>query len=112
MATPAHRRDRRHPDGDRTTSDGAGRGLRVAVFGATGNLGTKVVSALHADPAVSSVVGVARRLPDPGFSPETAWVRADIAEDRLEPVVDGADVVVHLAWLIQPSSELVVVMPV
>lgn len=86
--------------------DQAGGRLRVVVMGATGNVGSKLVRALHAEPAVGSVVGVARRLPEEGFSPETEWVRADIAVDPLEPVVDGADVVVHVAWLIQPARRL------
>jgi nucleoside-diphosphate-sugar epimerase len=33
-------------------------------------------------------------------------VGADIVRDRLEPIVAGADAVVHLAWLIQPSRDL------
>jgi nucleoside-diphosphate-sugar epimerase len=31
---------------------------------------------------------------------------ADIVRDALEPVFDGADAVVHLAWAIQPSHDL------
>ena len=35
--------------------------MRVVVVGATGNVGTSVVSALAADEAVESIVGLARR---------------------------------------------------
>jgi nucleoside-diphosphate-sugar epimerase len=31
------------------------------------------------------------------------WVEADVTTTRLEPLFAGADAVVHLAWLIQPS---------
>ena len=38
--------------------------MRVVVTGATGNVGTSVVSALAADPNVTEIVGLARRAPD------------------------------------------------
>jgi nucleoside-diphosphate-sugar epimerase len=78
--------------------------VRVAVTGATGNVGTALLRALARDDRVESVVGIARRLPQARF-PKTEWVRADVAETPLERVFDGADCVVHLAWLIQPSHD-------
>jgi UDP-glucose 4-epimerase len=79
---------------------------RVAVIGATGNVGTSVVRALTADPGVGSVLGVARRIPS-GWphSPKVAWRAADVTTDALDEVVAGADAVVHLAWLIQPARD-------
>ena len=79
--------------------------MRVVVTGATGNVGTSVVRRLSADPAVTSIVGLARRAPDVDL-PKTRWVAADVSGDDLAPAFDGADVVVHLAWLIQPSHRL------
>jgi UDP-glucose 4-epimerase len=76
--------------------------MRIVVVGATGNVGTSVLHALAAEPAVDSVLGVARRLPEISF-PKTEWATADVASDALEPLFRGADVVIHLAWLIQPS---------
>ena len=78
--------------------------MRVVVTGASGNVGTSVVRALSADPAVSEIVGVARRRPD-WSPPKTTWLEADVAADPLEPIFAGADAVVHLAWLIQPSRD-------
>ncbi|MGW4968302.1 NAD-dependent epimerase/dehydratase family protein [Nonomuraea sp. NPDC004186] len=76
--------------------------MRVVVIGATGNVGTSVVSALAADPGVTSVLGLARRLPD--WHPDkTAWQMSDVASDDLAPHLLGADAVVHLAWLFQPT---------
>jgi nucleoside-diphosphate-sugar epimerase len=79
--------------------------MRVVVMGATGNVGTSLVRALAGDPGVTEIVGVARRLPR-WTPPKTTWVSADVAEDPLEPLLAGADAVVHLAWLIQPSRDL------
>src|SRR3954470_13640502 len=79
--------------------------MRVVVVGATGNVGTSVLHALAHDPAVDSVLGVARRLPSLDF-PKTDWAAADVTSDSLEPLFAGADAVVHLAWLIQPSRRL------
>lgn len=79
--------------------------MRVVVTGATGNVGTSLVRVLSADPAVTSIVGVARRRPELQL-PKVDWVAADISGDDLEGPFAGADVVVHLAWLIQPSHRL------
>jgi UDP-glucose 4-epimerase len=79
--------------------------MRVVVFGATGNVGTSVVEALSGDPAVDSLLGVARR----GATlelPKVTWAAADVSSDDLVPHCRGADVVVHLAWLIQPSHRV------
>lgn len=79
-----------------------GQGARVVVIGATGNVGTSVIAALAEDPRVASVLGVARRLP--GWQPErTEWARADMQRDDLVPLLRGADVVIQLAWLFQPT---------
>ena len=79
--------------------------MRVVVVGATGNVGTSVVRALSADPAVTSVLGVARRRPD-WQVPKVEWVAADVSRDDLVGPFTGADAVVHLAWLIQPSHRV------
>ena len=78
--------------------------MRVVVTGATGNVGTSVVAKLLADPEVSEVVGIARRLPDQPV-PGVRHVAADLAEDDLGPHLQGADAVVHLAWLFQPTHD-------
>src|SRR5437764_12878207 len=79
--------------------------MRVVVVGATGNVGTSVLGALAHEPRVNSIVGVARRTPALAW-PKTSWVRADISHDDLAPHFRGADAIVHLAWLIQPSRDM------
>jgi nucleoside-diphosphate-sugar epimerase len=78
--------------------------MRVVVTGATGNVGTSLVRALSADSAVESVVGLARRPPDWDV-PKVEWAKADVATSNLTAHFKGADAVVHLAWLIQPSHK-------
>src|SRR5690242_9316806 len=78
--------------------------LRVVVTGASGNVGTSVLRALAGEPRVGEIVGLARRLP--GWRPpKVRWVQADVARDDLSAHFAGADAVVHLAWLIQPSRD-------
>jgi UDP-glucose 4-epimerase len=76
--------------------------VRVVVTGATGNVGTSVVRVLAADPRVTEVVGLARREPA-RLEGATRFVAADVASDDLTPHFAGADAVVHLAWLFQPT---------
>ena len=79
--------------------------MRCVVTGATGNVGTSLLSVLAADRTVTSIVGVARRLPA-WENPKTTWATADVRTDALDGIFSGADAVVHLAWAIQPSREL------
>ena len=78
--------------------------MRVVVVGATGNAGTSLIQALSDDPAVESVLGLARRLPA-WQPPKVEWAAADVSRDELVPHFRAADAVVHLAWAIQPSHD-------
>jgi UDP-glucose 4-epimerase len=79
--------------------------MRVVVVGATGNVGTSLLEALVDEPRVESVLGLARRRPRLEL-PKVEWAQADVARSHLLPHFRGADCVVHLAWLIQPSRDL------
>ena len=78
--------------------------MRVVVVGASGNVGTSLLARLAGDPEVESVLGLARRRPELEM-PKTDWAQADVASSDLVPHFRGADAVVHLAWLIQPSRD-------
>jgi UDP-glucose 4-epimerase len=78
--------------------------MRVVVIGATGNVGTSVVNALQGEPAVQEIVAVARRRA-PRLAERVTFAQADIVTDELTPLLRGADVVIHLAWLIQPGRD-------
>jgi UDP-glucose 4-epimerase len=79
--------------------------MRVVVVGATGNIGTSVLRSLEKEERVESVLGLARRLP--GLTmPKVEWAPADVVSDDLVLHFRGADAVVLLAWIIQPSRDL------
>ena len=79
--------------------------MRIVVVGATGNIGTSVLRSLEKEDGVESVLGLARRLP--GLKvPKVEWAAADAVDDDLVPHFRGADAVVLLAWVIQPSRDL------
>jgi len=78
--------------------------MRIVVTGATGNVGSRLLPQLLICPSVTSVVGIARRL-DPARDSQVDWRSADVAEQDLRPLLRGADVVIHLAWLLQPAHD-------
>ena len=78
--------------------------MRVVITGATGNVGTSLIEVLGADPQVDSIVGLARRAPQ--WQPQkTSWAEVDVATEELAPHFSGADAVVHLAWIFQPTRD-------
>ena len=78
--------------------------LTVAVTGPTGDIGVAALRALDASPAVTKVIGMARRPFDPaahGLSDKVVYQRGDVLDrPSVDSLVDGADVVVHLAFII------------
>ncbi|OBG39676.1 NAD-dependent epimerase/dehydratase family protein [Mycobacterium sp. E3198] len=83
-------------------------GLTVAVTGPTGEIGISAVTALERDPAVETIIGMARRPFDPvscGWQ-KTVYQRGDILDrEAVDALVAQADVVVHLAFIIMGSRE-------
>ena len=85
--------------------------MRIAVIGATGNVGVAVLRACAGRPEIDHVVGIARRTPTgdaaaatgEDFGAKVSWVAADVAVDDLVEPLRGADAVVNLAWKIQPA---------
>jgi len=78
--------------------------MRVAVIGATGNIGTSVLHSLVGDPEVESTVALARRAANGIHGVD--WRQRDVTRDDIRPDIEGADAVICLSWLIQPSRDL------
>jgi len=85
--------------------------MRIAIVGATGNLGTALLRRLQREASVEEVVGIARREPRPGAAEyrDVRWHEVDVAssdaERQLREAFAGVDAVVHLAWALQPSHD-------
>jgi UDP-glucose 4-epimerase len=83
-------------------------GLTVAVTGPTGEIGKPFLRALDRIDRVERIVGMARRPFDPhaeGFK-RVEYLQGDILDrSSVQKLVDGADVVVHLAFLIFDDSD-------
>ncbi|HEX2086658.1 MAG TPA: NAD-dependent epimerase/dehydratase family protein, partial [Solirubrobacteraceae bacterium] len=83
------------------------RKLTVAVTGPTGTFGFGLMPLLQAEDRIGRIVGIARRPFDPG---EHGWTKMEYRqgdvrdEAALEEAFDGADVVVHLAFLITGNA--------
>ena len=79
--------------------------MRVIVVGATGNVGTSVLRSLATEDKVESVLGLSRRRPNLAV-PKVEWAEADVTNDDLAAHFRGADAVVLVSWIIQPSRDL------
>src|ERR687886_915929 len=81
--------------------------LTVAVTGPTGTFGSGLVPLLQADDRIGRVIGIARRPFDPA---ERGWTkmeyrRGDVRDpEALREAFAGADVVVHLAFMITGNA--------
>jgi UDP-glucose 4-epimerase len=81
--------------------------LTVAITGPTGEIGKAVVGALERSRAVAQIVGMARRPFDPGAYgwKKFSYRRGDVLDPAaVDDLMDGADVVVHLAFMIMGSA--------
>ena len=79
------------------------RGLTVAVTGPTGTFGFGLIPLLQAEDRVRRIVGIARRPFDPAVHGWTKleYRRGDVRDEAaLRDAFAGADVVVHLAFLV------------
>ena len=78
-------------------------GLTVAVTGPTGEIGRAFIRSLERSRDVGRIVGMARRPFDPAAHgwKRTEYRRGDVLDRAsVEGLVDGADVVVHLAFVV------------
>jgi UDP-glucose 4-epimerase len=81
--------------------------LTVAVTGPTGEIGQAVVAALERAPEVGQILGMARRPFDPASKgwKKVSYRRGDVLNRRrVATLVEEADVVVHLAFMIMGGA--------
>jgi nucleoside-diphosphate-sugar epimerase len=90
--------------------------MRIVIIGASGNVGTALLRRLQQERLLRAepleLVGVSRRVPDSSKRPfgNVLWHSLDVGaeEDKalLRAALEGADAVVHLAWVLQPNHDL------
>src|SRR3954453_20672989 len=83
-------------------------GLTVAITGPTGDIGRALLRQLDAAPEVDHIIGMARRPFNPSALglQKTEYRQGDIMDkDSITTLVDGADVLVHLAFIIIGGQE-------
>jgi nucleoside-diphosphate-sugar epimerase len=83
-------------------------GITVAVTGPTGDIGRSLLRALERSREVRRIVGMGRRPFDPASEGlrKTEYLQGDVLDPAaLARLIDGADVVVHLAFVIVGGAE-------
>lgn len=101
--TPPVRKPRAKP-----AANGGSPKLTVAVTGPTGEIGKPFIDALEKSSRVGRVIGMARRPFNPGARgwKKTEYREGDILDRAsVDALVAGADVVVHLAFVINTGSD-------
>ena len=78
--------------------------LTVAVTGASGYIGSRLIEKLDADDRVGRVLGFDLKLPSVR-SDKLLYDSVDIRSDALRPRLEGVDVVVHLAYVMDPIKD-------
>ena len=85
------------------SQQGSGAGV-VAVTGVAGYLGGRLLALLDADPGVERVVGIDVAEPNEG-STKLEFHQMDVQDARLVKVLPGVDVLVHLAFQVDPIRD-------
>jgi nucleoside-diphosphate-sugar epimerase len=76
----------------------------IAVTGVSGTVGQRLLRRLDADPTVERIVGIDAR--DPRVRPaKLDFHRVDLATADLKPLLEGAAVLVHLAFAVTPPQD-------
>lgn len=76
----------------------------VAITGVAGYLGRRLVSLLDEEPSVDRIVGIDLDHPAQG-SPKLDLHQMDVRDARLATTIAGADVLVHLAFVLNPIRD-------
>ncbi len=75
--------------------------MDVAITGAAGYFGRKIISLMEEDDFYARVIGISRRKWEHNFS-KLEYHRMDVRNENLRDVFDGVDAIVHLAFVVSP----------
>ena len=77
----------------------------IAITGVGGLLGRRLVTELEQRPDVERIVGIDRRSPEGLTANKLAYRQVDVRDPKLADAFDGVDVVVHLAFQMDPIHD-------
>jgi nucleoside-diphosphate-sugar epimerase len=87
-----------------STKDGPGKGLTVAITGASGYVAGKLIESLSNDPRIDRVLGFDIRPPSFSHS-KFIFDNVDVRNPNLAARFEGVDGVVHLAFIMDPIKD-------
>lgn len=77
----------------------------IAITGVGGTVGRRLVSTLDQDPDVTRIIGIDRRAPEGLSSPKLQFRVGDVRDQGIVEALSGADVLVHLAFRVDPIHD-------
>lgn len=77
----------------------------IAITGAAGLIGMRLIATLDRHPEVTRIVGLDRRAPQGVRSSRFVFRQVDVRDPQLERSFDGVDVLVHLAFQLDPIHD-------
>ncbi len=77
----------------------------IAITGVSGLVGRRLVQALEQRPEVTRIVGLDRTAPDGLTGPRFTYRPADVRDPDLDAALSGVDVLVHLAFQLDPIHD-------
>jgi UDP-glucose 4-epimerase len=80
-------------------------GLTVAVTGAAGYIGSRVIAALQGDESVGRILGFDLFRPEGTLPSKLIFDTVDVRDPALESRFAGVDVLVHLAFIMDPIKD-------
>jgi nucleoside-diphosphate-sugar epimerase len=78
--------------------------VAIAVTGASGLVGTRLLAVLAGEPSVTRLVGLDLQQPE-RRARGLEFHRADVAHSELKPLLEGIDVLIHLATVVDPIPD-------
>ena len=78
--------------------------MKVAITGAAGYFGRKIIAAMENDDFYDEIIGISRRQWNHGFT-KLSYHRMDVRDKNIKKLFEGVDVIIHLAFVVNPLHD-------
>ena len=78
--------------------------MDVAITGAAGYFGRKLIALMEEDEFYDRVVGISRRQWNHGFT-KLEYHRMDVRDEGIKKLFEGVDAIIHLAFVVSPMHD-------